>query len=101
MSNIKNEIVKLRERLRIPAYLSFADGYANGDIKDTEISRLVIAFKIQAELALEELQKLIENATLDEEEIIQIIVTCATFIGKESWTTPDLNKSVIGRLHFN
>src|SRR5256885_15413925 len=68
------------------------------NIKDTDISRLAIAFKIQAELALEESQKLIENATLDDDEIIQIIVICATFIGKESWTTPDLNKSAIGKL---
>jgi hypothetical protein len=94
MSNIKNERVKLCEKLQIPVYLSFVDGHAI----DTDIPRLANTFKIQAELALEELQKLIENATLDDEEIMQIIVTCAMFIGKELWTTPDLNKSAIATI---
>jgi hypothetical protein len=78
--------------------------YALLIFKDTDISRLANTFKIQAELALKELQTLIQNATdnkLDDEEIIQIIVTCATFIGEESWTNSDLNKSAIGKVAFS
>jgi len=73
------------------------------NLKDTDISRLADAFKIQAELTLEELQKLIRNTLvssnsdkLDNEELIQIIATCATFIGEELWTNPNLNEKAIG-----
>jgi hypothetical protein len=54
-------------------------------------------------LALKELQTLIRNGIdnkLDDEEIIQIIVTCATFIGEELWTNSDLNKNAIGNVDF-
>jgi len=58
-------------------------------------------------LALEELQKLIRNTLipsnsdkLDDEELIQIIATCATFTGKELWTTPNLNKKAIGNSNY-
>lgn len=30
MSSIRSELVKLLERLRVPTYLSFVDGYATG-----------------------------------------------------------------------
>ncbi|GET04355.1 hypothetical protein RCL_jg7779.t2 [Rhizophagus clarus] len=95
MSIIKSEVVKLLERLRIPTCLSFVSGHA------TDISRLANTFKVQAELALKELQTLIRNATdneLDDEERIQIIVTCATFIGEELWTNSDLNKNAIATI---
>ncbi|RIA78741.1 hypothetical protein C1645_842452 [Glomus cerebriforme] len=99
MSNIKDEVVKLFERLRIPTYLLFVDGNAT----DTGIEQLASAFKIQAELALEELQKLIRNATdreLDDDKTIKIIVTCATFIEEALWTSPDINKNAIGKVIF-
>ncbi|CAG8734624.1 1430_t:CDS:2, partial [Funneliformis caledonium] len=93
MSSLKNEVVKFCEILRIPVY----SGSTTAD-----------AFNIQAEATFEELQKLIRNTSassdsdnkLDDDDLMQIIVTCATFIGEELWTNPNLNKNAIATIEL-
>ncbi|CAI2183220.1 10783_t:CDS:2 [Funneliformis geosporum] len=97
MSGLKNEVDKFCERLRLPVY--------SGYTIDTDISRIANAFYIQAEPTFEELQKLIKTTSdsdnkLDDDDLMQIIVTCANFIGEELWTNPNLNKNAIATIEL-